>query len=485
VAIQLSGTFGSRQEEAQRLGRILRPKRDGQLAHFYSLVTRETRDQEFAANRQKFRERRVSAPGQALPVAIDEDAVRRLCGAAFARADALQRAGHVLAPRTGEGLTASVRGDWRRIDRVAIHGRAGRLFPNCTRDGEAFCRHAGAVLLQWIRAPDSFVPVDPLAAAAQTGLPIVPPVDAAAERESPAAELARLFELDTLNHLREIARRRGTRVTDSKKADVIGQLAKALADPAGIDAALESLTPTERLALDAIHLGSAERSAHPQAIGAAFALLGGQGEPPIASAVEAGLAVSPDSPYSGWQGYIVPRAVAARLPALDLPVRQARGGEDRPSSLGIVEMLQIVAQEVLAGDVEGTRSDAETGLLLPDGLTAEPVGGPASPVATGFSRHQVEYRLMPQRLLAKPALQRIAARTGQPDAAIDFVARLMMALDIVQGGMVFSLRRDRLQALLELPPNARLARLARGWVAIAGPVELGLLAGRGSRLRFR
>lgn len=54
VAIQLSGTFGSRQEEAQRLGRILRPKRNGQLAHFYSLVTRETRDQDFAANRQKF-----------------------------------------------------------------------------------------------------------------------------------------------------------------------------------------------------------------------------------------------------------------------------------------------------------------------------------------------------------------------------------------------------------------------------------------------
>ena len=54
VAIQISGTFGSRQEEAQRLGRILRPKRAGLLAHFYSLVTRETRDQEFAANRQLF-----------------------------------------------------------------------------------------------------------------------------------------------------------------------------------------------------------------------------------------------------------------------------------------------------------------------------------------------------------------------------------------------------------------------------------------------
>jgi DNA excision repair protein ERCC-3 len=54
VAIQVSGTFGSRQEEAQRLGRILRPKSDGSLAYFYSIVTRDTRDQEFSANRQLF-----------------------------------------------------------------------------------------------------------------------------------------------------------------------------------------------------------------------------------------------------------------------------------------------------------------------------------------------------------------------------------------------------------------------------------------------
>lgn len=54
VAIQISGTYGSRQEEAQRLGRILRPKSDGIIAHFYSLVTRDTREQEFARNRQTF-----------------------------------------------------------------------------------------------------------------------------------------------------------------------------------------------------------------------------------------------------------------------------------------------------------------------------------------------------------------------------------------------------------------------------------------------
>ena len=54
VAIQLSGTFGSRQEEAQRLGRILRPKRDGGQAHFYSLVSAATVEQEYAMHRQRF-----------------------------------------------------------------------------------------------------------------------------------------------------------------------------------------------------------------------------------------------------------------------------------------------------------------------------------------------------------------------------------------------------------------------------------------------
>ncbi|MGN7471610.1 DNA repair helicase XPB [Brevibacillus sp. SAFN-007a] len=54
VAIQISGTFGSRQEEAQRLGRILRPKADNNTAHFYTLVTRDTREQEFSLHRQLF-----------------------------------------------------------------------------------------------------------------------------------------------------------------------------------------------------------------------------------------------------------------------------------------------------------------------------------------------------------------------------------------------------------------------------------------------
>ncbi|MBU1587191.1 MAG: helicase, partial [Actinobacteria bacterium] len=54
VAIQVSGSFGSRQEEAQRLGRLLRPKESGLPASFYTLVARDTVDQDFAQNRQRF-----------------------------------------------------------------------------------------------------------------------------------------------------------------------------------------------------------------------------------------------------------------------------------------------------------------------------------------------------------------------------------------------------------------------------------------------
>jgi DNA excision repair protein ERCC-3 len=54
IAIQVSGTFGSRQEEAQRLGRVLRPKGDGRSAHFYTVISRDTVDQDYAAHRQRF-----------------------------------------------------------------------------------------------------------------------------------------------------------------------------------------------------------------------------------------------------------------------------------------------------------------------------------------------------------------------------------------------------------------------------------------------
>ena len=71
VAIQVSGTFGSRQEEAQRLGRVLRPKADGRTARFYAIVARDTVDQEFAAHRQRF----LAEQGYAYRILDAEDIV--------------------------------------------------------------------------------------------------------------------------------------------------------------------------------------------------------------------------------------------------------------------------------------------------------------------------------------------------------------------------------------------------------------------------
>lgn len=69
VAIQVSGSFGSRQEEAQRLGRLLRPKTDGRTARFYAIVSRDTVDADFAQNRQRF----LAEQGYAYRIVDSED----------------------------------------------------------------------------------------------------------------------------------------------------------------------------------------------------------------------------------------------------------------------------------------------------------------------------------------------------------------------------------------------------------------------------
>jgi superfamily II DNA or RNA helicase len=69
VAIEISGTFGSRQEEAQRLGRILRPKSDNRPAHFYAIVMRDTRDQLFGSKRQMF----LTEQGYKYEILYEED----------------------------------------------------------------------------------------------------------------------------------------------------------------------------------------------------------------------------------------------------------------------------------------------------------------------------------------------------------------------------------------------------------------------------
>jgi DNA excision repair protein ERCC-3 len=78
LAIEVSGSFGSRQEEAQRLGRLLRPKPGDNRAWFYTLVTRDTVEQDAAHRRQRF----LAEQGYRYTVLSDEDIVPELAAAA-------------------------------------------------------------------------------------------------------------------------------------------------------------------------------------------------------------------------------------------------------------------------------------------------------------------------------------------------------------------------------------------------------------------
>jgi DNA excision repair protein ERCC-3 len=78
LAIQVSGSFGSRQEEAQRLGRLLRPKPGANQAHFYTVVTSDTKEQEFALKRQLFLcEQGYAYAIQEAAALLDEEAAAR------------------------------------------------------------------------------------------------------------------------------------------------------------------------------------------------------------------------------------------------------------------------------------------------------------------------------------------------------------------------------------------------------------------------
>ena len=116
VAIQVSGSFGSRQEEAQRLGRLLRPKTEGKTAHFYTIVSRDTVDAEFAANRQRF----LAEQGYAYRIVDAEDlpasAERADSASAVGRNDASRSASTSRMSFSSQGASASPPTGWQPDD---------------------------------------------------------------------------------------------------------------------------------------------------------------------------------------------------------------------------------------------------------------------------------------------------------------------------------------------------------------------------------
>jgi hypothetical protein len=434
-------------------------------------------------------------PASILPETVDEETVRRLCGAsAYAKADTLQRIAHVLSPKLGEhGPEANVRGTWRRVDHVNVHIRAGRLLPTCTRDGEVFCRHVGALLLQCLRDPNSLTAHEQPGGDAGEMPPsrrnaAISPSDTI---EAPATELARLLEEDTVTHLRHVARRRGVRLSGSKKADLVQQLTPALMEPAGVDAAIADLDRTERIALDATHLLSAETPASAEVIREGVRTLGGSGEPTLDILLDTGLIALTNRHVYGPEGYVVPRAVAGRLPTLDHlahhdNVVSADSASDEASPLGIIETIQVIVQATLTDHI-GLRQPALG--VNSHGYTPAGFIYDQTEVAAGFlspDRAQIDgIRLVPPRLLTDDDLARLANHTGHSVEAVDFVVRLMLALQIAHAAPELAIRFDRLQAFLDMPPAVRMTRLVYAWLLVAGSSVSDLLSGPNGALELR
>jgi hypothetical protein len=431
----------------------------------------------------------------------DEDDVRRLCGlTVFAQADVMQRAGHVSgAERTSDTLRGNVRGVWRRVDQVTILTKGNRLQPDCTRHGAGFCQHAGALLLHWLREPGKVAIVDPAPPVGHNSefdefddILFGDPFDSSPSETvaaSPEEELALLLERETISVIRDIARARGVKVAGSRKADVVRDAAAGLLDPANIDAALDRLSPPQRLLLDAAQLSSpAGETTEPRAFDI-YRMLGGEGQPPLDGLRELGLVISPGESYYRARMILIPRSVIARLPpreGLAAPSKgEVPGTPERQSGLALVSLLTIIAQDALAGGIS----------LNDDVVTPEYGYVPAGFVVHPPDRERMiqlmrtynagdRVRLVAQMPLAAADIERLARQTGQPSDVIEFAGLLMVSLGIAFQDEGLVVEPEGLRELLEADAVKQLMLLLYGWLGVAGWMESSLIFGDGGPVRF-
>ncbi len=432
----------------------------------------------------------------------DEDDVRRLCGlTVFALADMMQRAGHVSsAERTSDTLSGDVRGTWRRVDRVTIQTKGNRLQPECARHGAGFCQHTGALLLHWLREP-GMVEIVHLGDSVPRGIDSGtlddywdsdPTVLAASDivDQSPETEIARLLEGETIAVVREIARRRGVKVSGSRKADVVREAATGLADPANIDAAFAGLSSGEKLLLDALQLSSpAGETTEPRAFDA-YRMLGGQGQPPLDRLRDLGLAISPESAHYHARSIRIPLAVVAQLPPRDglagpVERRKSPAVSERQTGLALVSLLTIVAQDAIAGGMSSNNEGATPQFsFIPAGFVVHPSDRDRLTELLRTYNPNERIRLVASSPMATADVARLALQSGQPDEVVEFTARLMVSLGIATEQPRLTIEPDMLRQLLELDAFNQLTLLLQGWLGASGLAESSLIFGDGGPIRF-
>lgn len=422
--------------------------------------------------------------------AFSEDDVRGWCDSStFARADALQRAGHVLAPvQTGTVMTAEVLGTWSRMDRPSVEQEGGKLHFECTCTASTMCRHVGALVLHWIRKPGAFRKPAAEHALSQVG--------ATQRALTPEERMSQLLSRYTMKDLRALAGRRGLTVKGQYKDEYVRRLAALLLLPENIDAAVEGLGDGDLIVLTLIDVLRGGADANAAGIRNAFQALWGrqhsdQGdgdltglETALNRLEELGLVVHPM--YLGGT-YEAPPAVGARVSIpqalLDLlPDRSAAAGAagTPEGTVTLVGLIQMLAHEIRRGEVSvrlpardsrKSRLPQEWQVGTHDG--GRPGQGKGKPVPASV------------QILPRPSsipveeLKRLANTTGVAPEEIEFVADLMIELDILEpvsaAGAALALDSQRLRSVLTLHGAARRRTLTSAWLALSGACDLRLL----------
>jgi len=407
--------------------------------------------------------------------------------------------GQEIGPTLGEGsLRAEVLGTWRRVDLVTVSAVRGQLESSCSCSAGRFCRHAAALLLHWLREPQSFT-----VAAEPTETEEDSDAVEASQEESPVAELARLLNSYSTAELRTLARRRGARVVAKNKSEMVQQLAPVLTKPESVDAALAGLSVEERIALDGADLlGAADRAAADSVVSAYAALDGAEGAAQrtgemLNALVDLGLLVREARQVYPTTVYTVPRAVCARLPTRDdlvhvLGADQGAAGHGEVSlspRLSMIQTFQVIAHELTEGGMQ-----AQPAELTEAELTHLPPGWRIHPKERAerqpYYGHQ-ECRITPLPPLLKSSdLHRLGELTGQSSRMIAFALSLMASMGLLQiagnvRGYTLLIREDQLWRLLALPAEEQLDLMVHAWLAMPDSVELGMVIHEDGTLHLR
>ena len=418
---------------------------------------------------------------------LEEGDVRLLCGPVrFERASELQEAGHVIVAGIEDGaLRGIVRGTWQRQDDVRISIGSSDLVPHCTCQSGGFCRHAGALLLHWLRRQDAFSYVN---LERLTDVSNVTPDDVSVQFVSPIDELGEILDGIVMTELRSIGRARGLRVKASTKAEMIEKLSKALADPELNAEALADLGQEDIRLLAAVHLSNATAPNATGMIQRVFESIGGDDLPAeIESYQDRGLifvSQSWESPNDAHQ-IVVPRAIAASLPTISGIVSPARVDHMSDITCGsdwIGGLILTLAHAASEGELH-RRAQSKSTKVSPGVYdwghslwNYAPLDAAQS--GSGSAATARESMLIPTPPLAdRDSLSRLHNQTGRSPEAIEFTVRLLVACGVLRLGNHFELNNSKLVELLCMTESQRRTYLAQLWHEVGPWMDLALLTG--------